>query len=549
MRTNRQLRAGSLVRAMPFCAVALVSLLITAALPASDILLVYGAGKFNRGDHRISSHLLKSGYSVIVRSDKTVSLADAEGKDLIILSDSVNSAILGAMFRDTPVPVLCSEHQQLDDLGMTMPSAGQDYGRAEPQRAIRITDPAHSLAAGLSGVVPVSIPGCAMGWGAPGPEALKVGALGGPAGSAAEGAPKKYVLFAYELGAQMPGLVAPAKRVGLFLPSSAWANLTPKGKQLFDAAVDHAVRASEGGCVPCQTNEHKVTFTNSSGETVYMGIWGTAPKGSGYPPPKDWANWELKDGESKQWCAPYKFNGGIFPRTGCMTTDGKTWIGCDSGDCRGMVCTTGHQPASFFELNVDDPNKKVWYDVSYVDAFTFPLVLDVDNYTGTPNHGATWCWPAGCETLPACPWPARGDGICYGAMREFESRYPDYPTKNYKQHIAVACKCAEVGVCTCGQDCCTGKCGCSPNAGYLPGTKEYGQRAVDPITGQGSSQCIWNDNPPDPLHPEDWTAYAKAIKTICADSYTWQFHDSAGDMSCKNDDNTPLNFTVTVHRR
>ena len=108
MKSKRQLRVGSVVRAMPLCAVALVSLLITAALPASDILLVYGAGKFNRGDHRISSHLLKSGYSVVVRSDKAVSLADAEGKDLVILSDSVDSAILGTMFRDVPVPILCS---------------------------------------------------------------------------------------------------------------------------------------------------------------------------------------------------------------------------------------------------------------------------------------------------------------------------------------------------------------------------------------------------------------------------------------------------------
>jgi hypothetical protein len=126
---------------MPFWAVALISLLITSALPASDILLVYGAGKFNRGDHRISSHLLKTGYSVIVRSDNAVSLADAEGKDLVILSDSVDSAKVGTMFRDAQVPVLCSEHQQLDDLGMTLPSPGADYGRAEPQKTIRITDP------------------------------------------------------------------------------------------------------------------------------------------------------------------------------------------------------------------------------------------------------------------------------------------------------------------------------------------------------------------------------------------------------------------------
>ena len=526
-------------------------------LCAADVLLVYGAGKLHKGDNLVASHLLKAGYSVTLRSDSEVSVADTSGKNLVILSDSVSDQKLGDMFRDAKVPILCSEAYQLDNLGMTALHKGTDYGQAAQHQAVQIKDAGHTLAAGLHGTVALSSKGFPMGWGIPGPNADLIATLGGSAAADVEtGSTKKYAIFSYEAGTPMPGFVAPALRIALYLSSSVWAHATPQGLKLFDAAVDHGVRASEGGCVPCQSNEHKVTFVNNSGETIWVGIWGTAPTPTGYTPPSGLPNWRLDADATKTpaWCAPHGFNGGIFPRTGCVGDDGKTWVGCDSADCGGMVCTTGHQPASFCEINFDDLYKKTWYDVSYVDAFTFPIQLSVDNYTGTPDHGSDWCWTAGCTVLPACPWDTRGDGkICYGACREWEMRHADkFPWTNIQQHLAICCKCTGNSAypsCTCGDSCCDGGCGCTPN-GDIP-TTGANQRCKDPFTMTGSDQCDWNKNGTgnslDPL--TDYTAYAKAIKAVCGDAYTWQYHDSAGDMNCKNDDDTPLNFTVTFGPR
>jgi hypothetical protein len=61
------------------------------------------------------------------------------------------------------------------------------------------------------------------------PDALKIASL--------EGSPEKAALFGYDRGASMPGLVAPARRVGLFLFDTTSLQLTPEGWALFDAAV------------------------------------------------------------------------------------------------------------------------------------------------------------------------------------------------------------------------------------------------------------------------------------------------------------------------
>jgi hypothetical protein len=48
-------------------------------------------------------------------------------------------------------------------------------------------------------------------------------------------------IFAYDAGTEMPGLIAPAKRVGFFFEDVTAANALPNGWTLFDAAVRWAV--------------------------------------------------------------------------------------------------------------------------------------------------------------------------------------------------------------------------------------------------------------------------------------------------------------------
>ena len=90
------------------------------------------------------------------------------------------------------------------------------------------------LAGGLSGEVVIGDEARATNWGAAGPEAIIV--------ATQPGRDDRAVIFAYEEGAAMPGLVAPARRVGVF---QGHANLAPEAWQLFTAAADWASDGSK----------------------------------------------------------------------------------------------------------------------------------------------------------------------------------------------------------------------------------------------------------------------------------------------------------------
>jgi hypothetical protein len=126
--------------------------------------------------------------------------------------------------------VLTWEPRLFYDLGMISGSTYQkDWGAARGQTRLVVSGTAHPLAAGLSGEVEVlSTPGH-LSWGRTRADAIKIASVVGDPALAA--------LFAYEAGAAMPGLVAPSRRVGLFLFDATSPHLTPQGWQLFDAAV------------------------------------------------------------------------------------------------------------------------------------------------------------------------------------------------------------------------------------------------------------------------------------------------------------------------
>ena len=145
-----------------------------------------------------------------------------ERDDVLFVADKE----AGAAARDSALPVVAWDG--LVELGMAE-SAGQvflDY-------ALTVVEPSHPLAAGRDGVVRVYRGPGRLRFGRPGPGAVVV---------AVAGKPPRPVLFAYEAGAEMPGGVAPARRVGIFLAPEAldpWL-LAPTGRALFDAAVEWA---------------------------------------------------------------------------------------------------------------------------------------------------------------------------------------------------------------------------------------------------------------------------------------------------------------------
>ncbi|CAB1055660.1 hypothetical protein D1BOALGB6SA_393 [Olavius sp. associated proteobacterium Delta 1] len=199
----------------------------------AEALLVVGSYHLNDGDRTIKHRLQHLGFTVTVKNDDHVRTSDADGKDLVLLSETVYSIKVKETFTHVPVPIICWESWLFDDLAMTGPAQDIDYGNQHHQNKISIINADHPLAASLSGTVAVSSHRFNLGWGIPGDGAITVASLQHDAA--------KYPIFAYEKGMQMPGLVAPARRIGLFLFRTAPYHLTGEGWALFDAAVDWAI--------------------------------------------------------------------------------------------------------------------------------------------------------------------------------------------------------------------------------------------------------------------------------------------------------------------
>jgi hypothetical protein len=104
---------------------------------------------------------------------------------------------------------------------------------------LNISDPTHPLAAGLTGTQTVVTTATAFTWGKPDINPVRIAALTSDA--------TRYVIFGYDSGATMAGweapappyrrLLAPARRVALFLTDTTAFSLNASGGALFDAAV------------------------------------------------------------------------------------------------------------------------------------------------------------------------------------------------------------------------------------------------------------------------------------------------------------------------
>lgn len=105
--------------------------------------------------------------------------------------------------------------------------------------------PGHSLAAGLGGTELVfhhmNNPGLTstFNWGKPNGNAASVATIVGNA--------TRIAVFGYAAGASMPGLVAPARRVGFFAGDTTATYFTQSGWALFEGAVGWAVDTAPSG--------------------------------------------------------------------------------------------------------------------------------------------------------------------------------------------------------------------------------------------------------------------------------------------------------------
>jgi hypothetical protein len=221
-------------------------------LKAPPVLFVTASAQLNAGDAAVKKRLEALGYAVTVKAAAASTTADANGKDLVLVSSTITSAEVNTKYRTVAVPVITWENAILDDLGMTGAVGGTDYGTTAAQtqavvytaacnRAVMYTaatawgDGCHDLTGALSGSVNLTRNATAFSWGMPNANAIKIAYHAGNQ--------NRPVIFAYEKGAAMPGLTAPARRVSLFMDDNSPATWTPRGQTLFDNAVNWAAGA------------------------------------------------------------------------------------------------------------------------------------------------------------------------------------------------------------------------------------------------------------------------------------------------------------------
>jgi len=200
-----------------------------------DALFVTDSMSLNASDQAVLKRLDRLGFRVTLKeASKLLLREDAQGKAVVILSSTISPSkeIPARELNSLAVPVLTWEFNLFPVLGMTGSKKG-DFGADIELTRVRITNPTHVLAAGLSGAVPVTARPQGLKWGKVPPTAVTI--------AVPEDDPQKAVIFGYEAGAALAtGKPAPERRVGFFMANESAASLTREGWALFDAAVHWA---------------------------------------------------------------------------------------------------------------------------------------------------------------------------------------------------------------------------------------------------------------------------------------------------------------------
>jgi hypothetical protein len=187
------------------------------------------------GDIPVRNRLISLGHTVTTINDSAGTAADTVGKDLIVISSSVQSADMSAyaisFLSTAPLPILDYEPALFDELLM-----GASGNNIDAQSSVTITTPTHPLAAGFTGSVTVyNTPGM-MAFGVP-------GTLGTDATVVATSDFGDPAIFTYDKGKRLSDdlTVAAARRVGFFFNEVGVPGANADGFKLFDTAVGYAL--------------------------------------------------------------------------------------------------------------------------------------------------------------------------------------------------------------------------------------------------------------------------------------------------------------------
>jgi len=175
-------------------------------------------------DTAVDNLLEGMGLAVMIVSDQDAVTSDANDKDLVVVSATIDPAVLAADWSATNVPLVTWDHETYARLLMTGVS---DFGTTAATTQLTLLDAAHPIANGAAGDITVYNAPAEMAWGIPGAAASIVA---GPSDGRA-------TLFTYEAGAAMVGGNAPARRAGFFMNATGPANATGDGMTLLQNTI------------------------------------------------------------------------------------------------------------------------------------------------------------------------------------------------------------------------------------------------------------------------------------------------------------------------
>ncbi len=223
---------------------------------SQDLLFLTGADSVNMisSDRQLLDSLEAMGLRVFVRGvDSTpIQPEEADGKTFAFISPSVTASLVGIAFRDVRLPILVSESFLFDDMRMTGPSAGADYGIRSGKSQIDILEPGHPIAGTFSNTVAVTSTLTSFMWGNPAADALNIAEISSSGGN------NQMAIFVYEYKDQMLGMEAPGMRVGYFLRENATTLSSETGWDIFKNTVNYilgtyCIAATDSISVPYDT--------------------------------------------------------------------------------------------------------------------------------------------------------------------------------------------------------------------------------------------------------------------------------------------------------
>jgi hypothetical protein len=193
-------------------------------------------------DVHMVAHLRQMGFDVTWR-DQSALEDGADAFDLIILSSTNSKWKLANKYLNTTASLLSLDGLMADAYRMTGRVRWAEYGEHGEQaedhdlaaNSIKIVNPLHPLAAGMSGVVQYLKEPAVVKWATPAHSATIIATL--------PDAPNQVAVFGYEKGATMDGyFVAPGRRAFFSLDNPDFDNLSPDGLALLDNTLLWMVR-------------------------------------------------------------------------------------------------------------------------------------------------------------------------------------------------------------------------------------------------------------------------------------------------------------------